>query len=167
MDLLHFKFRTYPIWPSKSTILKTMPTCFRESYPTTRVIIDCTEIYIERPSSLRSQSATYSNYKHNDAVKGLLGIAPNGAVSFVSYLYTGRTSDKKATSDCNLYSLLEAGDSIMADKGFAIEEGLPTGVTLDIPLFLRGKEALSAKKGLETRQIAAVQIHVERAISRN
>ena len=166
LDFLHCKFRAYPIWPSKSAIQKTMPTCFRESYPTTRVIIDCTEIYIERPSSLRSQSATYSNYKHNNTVKGLLGIAPSGAVSFVSDLYTGRTSDKKAAYDCNLYSLLEAGDSIMADKGFAIEEDLPTGVTLNIPPFLRGKEVLSAKEELETRQIAAVRIHVERAISR-
>ena len=135
LDFLHCKFRTYPIWPSKSTILKTMPACFKESYPTTRVIIDCTEIYIERPSSLRSQSATYSNYKHYNTVKGLLGIAPSGAVSFVSDLYTGRTSDKKATSDCKLYSLLEAGDSIMADKGFGIEDDLPNGVALNIPHF--------------------------------
>ena len=51
LDFLHCKFRAYPIWPSKSAIQKTILTCFRDSYPTTRVIIDCTEIYIERPSS--------------------------------------------------------------------------------------------------------------------
>ena len=69
--------------------MKTMPNCFKETYPSTRVIIDCTELYIERPSSLRSQSATYSNYKHYNTAKGLLGISPAGAVSFASELYTG------------------------------------------------------------------------------
>ena len=130
LDFLHSKFRSYPIWPSKPSILKTMPNFFKESYPSTRVIIDCTEIYIEKPSSVRSQSATYSSYKHFNTAKGLLGITPAGAVSFVSDLYTGRTSDKKATQNSKLYALLENGDSVMADKGFDIENDLPEGVSL-------------------------------------
>ena len=64
-------------------------------YPTSRVIIDCTEIYIEKPSSVRSQAATYSNYKHYNTAKGLLGIASSGAVSFVADLFVGRTSEKR------------------------------------------------------------------------
>ena len=127
-----------------------MPNCFKETYPSTRVIIDCTEIYIEKPSSVRSQSATYSNYKHYNTAKGLLGITPAGAVSFVSDLYTGRTSDKKATQNSKLYVLLEDGDSVMADKGFDIENDLPEGVSLNIPPFLRGKEHLSAQEETET-----------------
>ena len=54
----------------------------------------------------------------------------------------------------------------MADKGFGIEDDLPNGVALNIPPFLRGKEVLSAQEEQETRQIAAVRIHVERATSR-
>ncbi len=65
-----------------------------------------------------------------------------------------------------MYSLLEDEDSVMADKGFDIEDDLPNGCSLNIPPFLRGKEFLSPKEELETRQIAAVRIHVERAISR-
>eukprot|EP00112_Aurelia_sp_Birch-Aquarium-sp1_P002126 Seg1231.5 transcript_id=Seg1231.5/GoldUCD/mRNA.D3Y31 product="hypothetical protein" protein_id=Seg1231.5/GoldUCD/D3Y31 len=160
LDFLHSKFRSYPIWPSKSAIMKTMPICFKETYASTRVIIDCTEIYIEKPSSVRSQSATYSNYKHYNTAKGLLGITPAGAVSFVSDLYTGRTSDRKATQNSKLYMLLEDGDSVMADKGFDIEHDLPQGVTLNIPPFLRGKEHLSAQEETETRQIVAVRIHI-------
>ena len=52
LDFLHSKFRAFPIWPSKSCVQKTMPSCFKESYPNTSVIIDCTEIFIERPSSV-------------------------------------------------------------------------------------------------------------------
>ena len=143
-----------------------MPNCFKETYPTTRVIIDCTEIYIEKPSSVRSQSATYSSYKQYNTAKGLIGITPAGAISFVSDLYTGRTSDRMAAKDSNLYDLLEKGDSVMADKGSDIVNDLPEGVSLNIPPFLRGKEHLSVQEETETRQIAAVRIHVERAILR-
>ena len=40
--------------------------CFKDLYPKTRVIIDYTEIFTEMPSSYRSQSATFSNYKHHN-----------------------------------------------------------------------------------------------------
>ena len=166
LDFLHSKFRTFPIWPSKAGVQKTMPSCFWETYPSTRAIIDCTEIYIEKASSVRSQSSTYSNYKHHNTAKGLIGITPAGAVSFVSDLYTGRTSDKKATQDSQIFTLLETGDSVMADKGFDIGEDLPQGVHLNVPPFLRGKDHLSIQEEAQTRQIAAVRIHVERAISR-
>jgi hypothetical protein len=36
--------------------------------------------------------------------------------------------------------LLEAGDSVMADKGFDIEKDLLNGVALNIPLFFYNKE---------------------------
>ena len=166
LDFLHSKFRTFPIWPSKAGVQKTMPSCFRETYPSTRAIIDCTEIYIEKASSVRTQSSTYSNYKHHNTAKGLIGITPAGAVSFVSDLYTGRTSDKKATQDRQIFTLLETGDSVMADKGFDIGEDLPQSVHLNIPPFLRGKDHLTIQEEAQTRQIAAIRIHVERAISR-
>ncbi|CAB3998544.1 Hypothetical predicted protein, partial [Paramuricea clavata] len=97
------------------------------------LIIDCTEIFLETPSSFRSQSATYSNYKHHNTAKGLVGISPSGAVSFVSELYAGQSSDKQITLDCGILNLLEEGDSVMADKGFEIEGDMPLGVSLNIP----------------------------------
>ena len=166
LDFLHSKFRTYPIWPSKAAVIRTMPKCFKEVYPTTRVTIDCTEIYVEKPNSVRSQTATFSKYKHFNTAKGHIGITPAGSVSFVSDLFTGRTSDKVATRECGIYEFLESGDSVIADKGFDIEDDLPNSVSLNIPPFLRGKEYLTIKEETETRKIAAVRIHVEWAISR-
>ena len=53
----------------------------------------------------------------------------------------------------------------MADRGFDIEEDLALlGVRLNIPPFLRGKEQLSAQELVETRRIASLRIHVERAM---
>ena len=151
-DFLHARFRQYPIWPSRLLIDEKMPRSFKETYPTTRVVIDCTELYIERASSLRSQSVTYSTYKHHNTAKGLIGISPAGSVSFVLDLYAGRSSDKQVTLASSLLTLLEKGDSIMADKGFDIQNVLPEGVSLNIPPFLRAKEFLSMDEEVETQK---------------
>ena len=58
IDFLHSRLRCFPIWPTRTSIDKTMPESFKKSYPTTGVIIDCTEIFIETPSSFRTQSVT-------------------------------------------------------------------------------------------------------------
>ena len=45
-----------------------------EGYPNALVIIDATEFYIERPSSLVSQACTFSTYKNDNTVKVLIGV---------------------------------------------------------------------------------------------
>ena len=55
----------------------------------------------------------------------------------------------------------------MADRGFTIEEELkPLKVDLNIPAFLAGRERLTEDEVTESQGIAAVRIHVERAIQR-
>lgn len=166
IDFLHCRLRALPVWASKETIQHTMPNCFKEMYPDTRVILDCTEIFIQMPTSFRSQSVTFSSYKHHNTAKGLVGIAPNGAITYVSDLYTGRISDKQIVKDCGILNLLESGDNVMADRGFDVESDLPEGVSLNIPPFMNGKDQLSLEEETETRRIASVRIHVERAIER-
>ena len=78
----------------------------------------------------------------------------------------GRVSDKKITRDCGILDLLEPGDQIMADRGFDIEDVLPTGVTLNIPPFSNGHDQLTLEEEVLTRKIASSRIHVERAIAR-
>ena len=114
-----------------------MPKQFESSYPTTRVIIDATEIYIEHPHLPELQQMTFSNYKNENAFKALVGISPDGVITFVSSLFPGSISDKELTRQSGLLKLLEPGDSIMADRGFDIEEDLVLiGVHLNIPSFL-------------------------------
>lgn len=165
-EFLHTRFRSHPIWPTRTVVNETMPQGFKDSYPQTRVIIDCTKLIKEMASSLRSQSKAYSNYKYHNTAKELVGTVPSGMITFVSDLYSGRTSDKKATKHCGILSLLEEGDSIMVDKGFDIEDVLPKNVSLNIPPFLRENDHLSLKEETETRRIAALRIHVERAFRR-
>ena len=86
------------------------------------MIIDCTDIFIEKPSCFRAQSDTYSSYKSHNTAKGLVDISPNGAVTFVSELYGEHCSDKTIVEDCGILELLEEGDSVMADIGFEVQD---------------------------------------------
>ncbi len=71
-----------------------MPMAFRKNFPSCVVIIDCFEIFLDRPTSLLARTQTYSAYKHQNTVKYLIGITPQGTVSFISNGWGGRTSDK-------------------------------------------------------------------------
>eukprot|EP00795_Rhopilema_esculentum_P015448 gene15448-6696_t len=117
-------------------------------------------------NDVESQSQTWSEYKHHNTWKALIGISPNGAITFISKLWSGRVSDKELTSSSGLLSLLEPGDNVMADRGFDIANILPPGVTLNIPPFKGSRDQLTPAESEETAKIAAVRIHVERAIGR-
>ena len=55
----------------------------------------------------------------------------------------------------------------MADKGFDIQDLLdPISVKLNMPPFLHMQDQMPAQDVLETQQIAAERIHVERAINK-
>ena len=47
------------IWPSSFQIKATLPLCFKKLFPNTRVVIDCTEVFMETPSSLARNSSMF------------------------------------------------------------------------------------------------------------
>ena len=154
------------VWLPRDTLRRIMPTCFIEHYPKATCIIDCTEIFVQRPKNLRKRSQTYSNYKHHNTYKILYCIAPNGYVMFTSKVFGGRASDTFITKNSGLLELLIPGDQILADRGFTISDELPPGVTLALPAFTRGLKELPEHEVVATRRLANVRIHVERAIRR-
>jgi len=153
-------------WPERGALRKTMPECFKEAFGSkVAVIIDCFEIFIERPSNLLARAATWSNYKHHNTCKVLIGITPQGTISFVSVCWGGRVSDKLLTENSGLLQKLLPGDIVLADRGFDIAESVgTTQARLHIPAFTKGKNQLTAAEVEETRSIANVRIHVERVI---
>lgn len=162
-NLLYFVLADMPTWLSKYTIQNLMPEEFKALYPRTRVIIDCTELRTQTPSSLVLNSQAFSSYKGTTTVKCLLGIAPHGAVTFVSSLFTGSMSDVEITKLSGLLDLIEPGDDIMADKGFTLKKVLAEkGATLNIPDFLSNKRQFSVGEIENTEQIARLRIHIER-----
>ena len=70
----------------------------------------------------------------------LIGVTPSGAISFVSEAYEGSISDHKLVEVSRLLEKLEAGDEVMADKGFTIQDlMIPYGIRLNMPPFLQSK----------------------------
>ncbi|CAB4044606.1 THAP domain-containing 6, partial [Paramuricea clavata] len=137
ISFMYLKFGQINLWPSKQLVQDIMPDVFKEKYPNTRVIIDCTEIRCEMPGSLLLNGELFSSYKNHTTLKGLIGIAPSGAITFISQLYTGSISDREIVIRSGfLDQAFVDGDTVMADKGFTIQDLLPLGTTLNIPPFL-------------------------------
>ena len=113
-----------------------------------------------------AQSETWSDYKHHNTWKLLVGVTPNGQVSFLSDLWGGRVSDKQITRERGMLDLIESGDNIMFDRDFDIKDIVPEGVTVNMPPFLAGGDQLPEAETEETMTFASVRIHVERAIGR-
>ena len=124
-----------------------MPEDFKSKYPKTRVILDCTEIKCQIPSSLLLKSSLFSSYNNHTTLKGLIGIAPSGAITFISELYAGSISDREIVERSGILDLpLNEGDDVMADKGFAIVGLLLLGVSLNIPPFLGQSSANASRR---------------------
>ena len=153
-------------WPDRKNIQKTMPFCFQVNYGL-RVtsIIDCFELFIEKPSNLFAKSCTWSQYKHYNTAKYLISITPQGIISYVSNAWGGRASDKYIMENSGYLNNLHPGDVVLADRGFDVVDSVALhGATLDIPAFTRGHEQLAPVDVEATRKIANVRIHVERII---
>jgi hypothetical protein len=86
-----------------------MPISFRKFFNNCCVIVDCTEVFIERPSDLLAPAQVWSNYKHHSTVKFLLGITPQGTISFVSDCVGGRMTDKEIVEQSKLIDFLNPG----------------------------------------------------------
>ena len=129
------------------------------------MIIDCTEVLIEQATNLLARSQTWSNYKSHNTVKYLIGIMPQGTISFASEAWGGRVSDKVITKESGILSKLLPGDLVLAYRGFNIGDLVAEyHAEAVLPAFTKGKSQLSAKEVLESRELARVRIHVEQLI---
>ncbi len=165
VGMLYVRTKFLIVWPEREILRKTLPMDFRKNCPNCVVILDCFEVFIDRPSDLLARAQTYSSYKHHNTVKYLIGISPQGSVSFISDGWGGRVSDKHITENSNLLHNLLPGDTILADRGFDIKDSIGLySATLSIPAFTKGKKQLEAIDVEQTRTIANVRIHVERVI---
>lgn len=78
-------------------------------------IIDCTEIKIQKPSSLLFQSQCFSEYKSANTLKYLVVCDPRGSILFVSDLYCGSISDNDICVKSGFFVYLL---SLMISRGY-------------------------------------------------
>ena len=65
IHLMYVKLKSLIKWPDHDARHKTLPHVFRQYFPRLIAIIDCTEIFIDRPNSLK----TVYNLKYIQIIK--------------------------------------------------------------------------------------------------
>ena len=153
------------LWPGEREITATLPMIFREHFQRCVSIIDCFEIFVQRPNNFRERASTFSSYKHHNTIKFLISITPQGTVSFISLGYGGRCSDKFIVEDSGYIENRKEGDLVLADRGFLVNDLINLcNAELKTPAFKGKRSQLSQLEVEESRTLSQVRIHVARVI---
>ncbi|GFT47959.1 THAP-type domain-containing protein [Nephila pilipes] len=94
-SIMYERLNLLDIFATESMVIEYMPLPFRFGNKFIKIIVDCTEFPIQKPSSPIEQQLTFSRYKNTNSLKSMIGITPNGAIIFISPLYCGSISDKQ------------------------------------------------------------------------
>ena len=168
LDLLYTKMHFLIQWQDRDNIRQTVPPIFKQHFPKLTCIIDCFEIFINRPANLKAWTQVYSNYKKHSTVKYLFFCSPLGAINFLSNGWGGRATDTYIVRISGFISnkFHCPGDQVLADWGFPLQDDFASSCSAEfiIPAFTKGKKQLSAKEVETTRKIASIRIHIERVI---
>ncbi|XP_059199382.1 uncharacterized protein LOC131979429 [Centropristis striata] len=121
---------TAVFWPSRAELRKNLPAALRTSHPDCAVIVDCFVVPFEEPVSRGSQqqqrvaaSSQGGRISYN-VLKYLIGVAPQGVVTFVSRGVLGNVSDKSLAEGCGLLCKLLPGDVVLASRDLNIADSV-------------------------------------------
>nr|XP_047129540.1 uncharacterized protein LOC124809473 [Hydra vulgaris] len=152
--------------PDLGTLNATSPLRFKK-YNNLPAIIDCSEVFIQTPRNLELQSVTWSEYKHHNTLKFLIGVAPNFFIVYIYEAYTGCISGKALTMDCGFLDLLSLFSIVMADKGFNLhDECTARHLFFTVPHGRRGTSQMTLFEVKKTSSTAKIRIPVEQIIGR-
>jgi len=161
INLLCNVFKEINTWPTQATISNYEK--FKGNDSDCTVIIDCTEFKIEKPTNPVSEQLTWSSYKNCNTVKVLVGISPNGGVTFISDAMGGSVSDRQIFEKCGII-ILQYNDVILCDRGFNVQDLVAhKNVKASMPSFIKkGMNQLKPEQMKQSKRISSKRIHVER-----
>lgn len=166
LDILYICLKPAIFWPSKDNISKNILQCFK-GFENVRVVLDCTEIPIQKSKNLCCQIVTYSHYKSTYTIKFMTGVTPAGFISFISKPYGGRSLDNVIFEQSEIIKLVDKKDAIMVDRGFTVGDLCKKNdIKLIAPPFLKNKKQFSKAETILTRRIAKARVHIERSNQR-
>ncbi|KAK9969189.1 hypothetical protein ABG768_027385 [Culter alburnus] len=117
---------TAVFWPSRVELRKNLPAALRCMYPDCAVIIDCFRVSLEKALSVdvnqevASTALTVPAQSTVNELKYVIGVAPQGVVTFVSRGLPGHVSDKDLVESSGLLCKLLPGDVVLAERDFDI-----------------------------------------------
>ena len=121
-----------------------MPFCFHRNYGSRVVsIIDCFDLFIEKPAKLFAISCTWSMYEHKTQ-QIPFSVTPQGSVSLILKGWGERTSDNYIKEHSGCLNNLLPGDTIRANRSFDVTNSVAIiGVSLNLPTFAKGRKQLT------------------------
>ena len=69
VDMMRVQLSPLVKWPGRVELMKTMLMEFRQNFKQCVVVIDCFEVFIERPTNLKARVQTWSSYKYHNTAK--------------------------------------------------------------------------------------------------
>nr|XP_005163657.1 uncharacterized protein LOC566646 isoform X2 [Danio rerio] len=141
------------IWMSAEAVKAHLPNQFQD-YPDTRVLIHCTELRCQTPL-FKSEDFSYKSHR---SFKGLIGMAPHGAVTFVSSLFAASVSDTELFKQSGIMSLLKPEMAIMFDNSLLVDECVPCKVYR--PAYLLEEQISADEEKIQLR------VHIEGLVHR-
>ncbi|KAK7168927.1 hypothetical protein R3I93_005046 [Phoxinus phoxinus] len=128
--IIHIMFTTLVptavFWPSRVELRKNLPAALRCTYPDCAVIIDCFRVSLEKAicvdvnQEVASTALTVPAQSTVNELKYVIGVAPQGVVTFVSRGSPGHVSDKHLVEGSGLLCKLLPGDVVLAEHDFDI-----------------------------------------------
>lgn len=162
-NFLYTILRSVSIWMSEEAVKAHLPSEFQD-YPDTQVVIDCRELRCQTQSSLLLESEEFSAYSSHCTFKGLIGMAPHGAVTFVSSLFADPISDEEIFKQSGIVSLLKPEMAIMVHEDFLVDNCAQCKVHR--PACLWKREHVLSDEVREKQSVARLRVHIERIMDR-
>ncbi|KAM7406911.1 hypothetical protein PAMA_002891 [Pampus argenteus] len=161
---------TAVFWPSRAELRKNLPAALRSSYPDCAVIVDCFMVPFEEPVSRgNDQQQQQVAGTSCNVLKYLIGVAPQGVVTFVSRGVLGNVSDKSLAEGCGFVCKLLPGDVVLASRDLDIADTVAArGALFRIAGSCPGEaygSSESSPPANASSETVSVQKHVERVIS--
>ncbi|XP_059895294.1 uncharacterized protein LOC132448209 isoform X1 [Gadus macrocephalus] len=146
---------TAVFWPSRAELRKNLPAAVRAAHPDCAVIIDFFTVSLERPPTAPHGERPGRAGPGGNTLKYLIGVAPQGVVTFVSGGVAGDVGDKTLVEGCGFLCKLLPGDVVLASHGLDIGESVAA----------RGASFKIAGGGSERGSAHSLLGHVEKVIA--
>ncbi|KAI8767499.1 THAP domain-containing protein 1 [Biomphalaria glabrata] len=164
LEALYFTLGGQVLWPetNEAQFPKTVSDSLFENV---KCIINCVEIFIEKPRGSLARDQTSSSYKGLHSIKFLLAFHSSGSVIYLSSSCGGKVKDKQIILESDLLDKL-TGTKILADREYEITEELKErGVELIIPVFPKESHLLSAEDKEQSLKMSKMKKHIQQVMA--
>lgn len=161
----HFLYRllgSQRLWIPPEAVRAHLPPEF-SAFSDTQVVLHCVQIFCRARVPLRLQGSAFPPGRDPASFKALVGLAPHGAVTFVSSLFARSVSDLEIFRQSGVTKLLRADAAVMVDRGFLIDHVAPCKVHR--PAFFYQNPKTSSKRSRTGPSMAHLKIHVRRCFA--